>query len=202
MARRRGTGLFALSGVAVVLAVLAGVVFLGTIVGLFRYADEEMDAIRGELLAEVDVPGEVEVDLPRGTITVWAIIRTRDAVPEDARKVELDVVLVAPSGREVALRDPGNRVSYSDPATGAELAAVASADLKEVGSYTLRVAESPGEIGAPRAGIGPTPTFSGFIPRTGLFLASFFVGSTMLSAAVAFGVAGVVVRAGTRRAEP
>jgi hypothetical protein len=102
----------------------------------------------------------------------------------------------------VALRDPGNRVSYSDPATGAELAAVASADLDEAGPYTLRVDSAPGEIGAPRAGIGPTPTFSGFIPRAGLFLGSFLVGATMLSAAAAFGVAGAVVRAGTRRAGP
>jgi hypothetical protein len=201
-ARGRGTGLFTLAGVAVVVAVVAGVVFVGTIVDLFRHADQEMDAIRGELLAEVDVPGEVEVGLPRGEITVWAIARSRDAVPDDAREVELDVVLVAPSGRQVALRDPGNRVSYSDPATGAELAAVASADLDEAGSYTLRVREAPGEIGAPRAGIGRTPSFSGFIPRAGLILGSFLMGATMLSAAAAFGVGGAVVRAGERRTAP
>lgn len=154
-------------------AIGAAGLFAVVLTGLMFTSTRDLHRVRQELHAEVAVPGTVTVELPEGRAQVWAIAASTDDLPEDARKVDLEVTLTGSDGTEVRLTDPGNRVVYGDQDGGGALAEVATGSIPEAGRYRLTVAEVPGVVGGTRAGIGPDISFAPMAPWMLALFASF-----------------------------
>lgn len=171
---RRLRGPVILGVVGLVVGVLGILMWVGAAVLFGDAVSSASDAgerVRDELVAEIDVPGEAEVELDTGTYSVFAF------VPSDARDgtattttselsggpglvPDLDVTVTAADGTSLLVDETTFRSTWTDSDGATDLVEVAEVEVRQPGTYTVTVADAAGAQPAEGAGIGPEADYS------------------------------------------
>lgn len=179
-------------GIGILMWVVAAVLFGGAVTSASSAGDE----VRGDLAAEVAVPGSTEVELEAGTHTVYALVpsdvragpTTTAELPTATTELggptgsvpDLDVTVTAEDGRTVVVDEPTFPSTYTDRSTDTDLVEVAEVVVAEPGTYTIGVAPVDGAQPAERAGIGLEASYGDAIGKglgaTVLVFLGFLVG--------------------------
>lgn len=181
---RRTRGAVVTLVVGVALLVVAGVMGVG---GIWLFGDAVTSAVRtgeevrGSFDAELEPPGEVEVDLDEGVHTVYAVtprspVTTTTGTPGTADvegttsppfadDLALEVTVTAADGTElvVDVEDVGS--TWRDIAGGVDVEEVSTVRVPEAGTFTVAVAVAPGSGPVDAVGIGPEQTYGEAVSR-------------------------------------
>ena len=154
-------------GIIGVVLLVVGVAILTS--GVFPSSADLTDA-RDRLDIEVDVPGQVELDLETGSYAVVAIGTgltadvgaERDEGKDDSRVervpfVEPTVVITAPGGSRVAMQPPRSPFTVSTP--DFDLVSLRSFQVETVGTYRIEVLGESSRVSS--VGIGPSDLTDG-----------------------------------------
>lgn len=200
-------------GVGLALVVLAG---LAWVVGWVRYGDipehtsREASDVRDRFAAEVDVPGEVTVDLDEGRHLVYVVVPRDQGTADESVDLEravdvLDVQVTAPDGAELAPAAPDPNGASTDVFRGSdtdfELALAVEIVVPSAGDHVLSIDGTPSE-GVTVAGIveavDPHAGADAALAGGALFILGLLVGGLGLVVALIGGVWLLVARSARR----
>ncbi len=184
--------MIATAALSLLVAVVAGLGLVVSVLGLFGSSADIEDRIRPDLVAEADVPTDEQVRLVEGSYAVYVISETDD-LPSRSRSVRLDVRVTAEDGTVVPYEPFAQPATYQDPRSGAELAWVGDVDVDRAGTYRIEARRIPGAAPIDGMGIGETPGFgAAALPWVGGFLVTGIVGAGALTAASGFAIGAAV----------